>query len=286
MLHPNLKALLREPSVSFNAENHTYPHKTTGELYKGCTTIANLADKPFLPPWYTAEMAKAILRIPFEAITTGTPQQFASLVNESKKAAVEIKDQAAKDGTAAHDWIESYVATKIDPAAELLPTPERKEPQNAINAFIGWAKRHEIIWLASEEILSDDQNRIAGRIDAVAIVDGIPSIVDFKTSNQISESYPLQCAGYDLMLRAMGFTVRQWIILRIPKDGGPAETLTVSDEHEMEFFRETFLHHLDAHKYQVYIENHYKQGGKITTHKEIETPATGTMEKVEETKAA
>ena len=84
MLHPSIRPLIREPSVSFNAENHTYPHKNTGELYKGCTTIANLADKPFLAPWYAAEMAKAILKIPFEAIQTGTPEQFASLINESK----------------------------------------------------------------------------------------------------------------------------------------------------------------------------------------------------------
>jgi hypothetical protein len=37
-------------------------------------------------------------------------------------------------------------------------------------------------------------------MDALAIVDGIPSLIDFKTSSQLSESYPLQAAGYHLML--------------------------------------------------------------------------------------
>lgn len=257
MLHPNLKALLKEPSVFFNATNHTYPHKITGELYKGCTTIADLADKPFLAPWYAKEMANYLLSCPYDVVHEMSPKDFEKFVTDGKKAAPDIADKAKKDGTAAHDWIEGSIAASVDPAILLPGTPDSKQACNAIDAFCAWKKQHEIIWLASEEIVSSDIHRTAGRVDAVAIVDGIPSIVDFKTSGQISASYPLQCAGYHMMLREMGFTVRQWIILRLPKDGADFETLTISDQKDMQFFEETFLHHLEAHKYQVYLANHY-----------------------------
>jgi hypothetical protein len=43
------------------------------------------------------------------------------------------------------------------------------------------------------------------------------------------------------MLSEMGFATRQWIIIRIPKDGSPAETLTVNNRDNMQFFQETFI---------------------------------------------
>jgi hypothetical protein len=260
MIHPQLKALLKEASVSFNAGNHTYQNKTTGEFYKGCTTIADSMEKPFLAPWYAKEMANAILSVPFDAVRQMQPEEFASLINDAKKAATVIADKAKEDGTAAHDWIEGFIASKVDLTLELPPTPESKEARNAINAFVMWAKAHDIIWLASEEVVSSDVHRTAGRLDALAIVDGIPSIVDFKTSKQISESYPLQCAGYHIMLSEMGFAPRQWIILRVPKDGNSAETLTINDRQDMQFFQDTYLHLIEAHKYLVYLENQYKSG--------------------------
>jgi hypothetical protein len=151
----------------------------------------------------------------------------------------------------------------LDSAVELIPTPASTEAKNAVNAFSQWAKGRNIQWLASEEVLSYDKHKIAGKLDAIAIVDGIPSIVDFKTSGQLSASYILQCAGYDLMLTEMGFKVRQYIILRVPKDGAPAETLTISDPKEMEFAIETFLNQREAHKFYVYAENKLKENGKM-----------------------
>jgi hypothetical protein len=96
-----------------------------------------------------------------------------------------------------------------------------------------------------------------GKAMSKTYIFAIPSLVDFKTSSQLSESYPLQCAGYALMLEEMGFKVRQWIVIRIPKDGTPAETLTITAREDMQFFRETFIHLLEAHKYQVFLQNHY-----------------------------
>ena len=119
--------------------------------------------------------------------------------------------------------------------------PDSQEAKNAINAFIRWAKPLNATWLASEELVASHEHKVAGTLDALAVINGITYLMDFKTSSQISESYLIQCAGYDLMLREMGMQVMGYLILRIPKDGTDAETLTITNQSDMEFFRETFL---------------------------------------------
>ena len=66
----------------------------------------------------------------------------------------------------------------------------------------------------------------------MAYVDNIPTLIDFKTSNQFSPDYALQTAAYFLALEEMGFKVLQRIILRIPKDGGEFETITLPNNLE------------------------------------------------------
>ena len=286
MLKKELQALLTPASVNFNEAEHVYQHKVTGEFYKGCTTIADSMEKPFLAPWYAKEMANEILKAPFDAVKAMTPPEFEKFVTNAKGAGPRIATKAKDDGTAAHDWFESWIKAKMITDMQLAPTPASKEANNAIEAFLSWIKQHEIAWLASEEVVSSDFFKVAGKLDALAIVDGIPSLIDFKTSSQISESYPLQCAGYHMMLEEMGFKVRQWIVIRTPKDGSPAETLTITDRDQMRFFQETFVNLIEAHKYQVFIQNNLvdPQTRKIKT--EIVpspiatvTPATGKQSK-------
>ncbi len=265
----NLKKLLKEPSVLFNEEAHTYINKTTGEMYTGCTTISDAWDKSFfLGPWYAKEAIEEAKRrigdigIAFEG--NPTPEALVSqILDECKGAAKRKGDIAKENGTLAHNWIGNHIEAKLGSDKELLPTPDSAEAKNAIDAFCGWAKSHQITWLASEEVICSDIHRVAGKLDAIAVIDGITYLVDFKTSGQISESYLLQCAGYDLMLQEMGFHVAGYLVLRIPKDGTVAETLTMTDQTDMEFFRQTFLKLREAHKFFVYAANKLKENGKM-----------------------
>jgi hypothetical protein len=248
---------LKDPSVVFDKEKHTY--KTAGgELYTGCTTIAGAWDKSyFLGPWHAKEMALAILSRPFDEVAKLTPPEFEKFITNAKGAAKRKSEAAANTGTLAHDWIASFISSRIDPNLDLIPTPDDDEANNAIEAFVTWQPTERITWLASEELVCSDEYRIAGTLDAIASFDGIPFIVDFKTSGQLSPSYLLQCAGYDIMLREMGFAVAGYKIIRIPKDGTAAETLTITDAKDMQFFRETFLKQREAHRFYVYTTSKF-----------------------------
>lgn len=261
----SLERVLRPTDIIFDEAAHTYT-KPNGQLYTGCTTISEAWDKSFfLGPWYAKEMALEILAQPWDAVSRLSPPEFEKFVMATKGAAKRKSEQAKQDGTAAHDWIASWIASRMN-AGELKPIPEGAEAKNAVNAFTTWAGgRESIQWLASEEVVASDEHRVAGKLDAIAIVDGLTYLLDFKTSGQISPSYLIQCAGYDLMLREMGLQVMGYLILRIPKDGSEAETLTLTNQADMQFFRETFLKQREAHKFYVYMESKFKdmQTGKM-----------------------
>ena len=258
MLSSSLKRVLTPSGILFDEVKHTYT-KPNGEMYVGTTTVSDAWDKSyFLGPWTAKEMALAILSVPFDEIQKMTPPEFEKFVLNAKGAAKRKSEKAKDDGHDAHAWIEAVISSKLDPSVELLPTPESKEAQNAINAFAGWAKGRDIKWLASEEVVCSDEHRFAGTLDAIAVIDGLTYLVDWKTSSQISASYLLQCAGYDIALREKGLQVMGYLIIRIPKDGKEAETLTITDQTQMEFFRQTFLKQREAHRFYVYAESKLK----------------------------
>lgn len=281
-----LEAILKPPSVVFDEESHTYTTKT-GELYTGCTTISDAWDKSFfLGPWYAKEMALEILSKPFDEVSKFTPPEFEKFVMDCKGAAKRKSELAKVNGTLAHDWIGSAICKKIDANAKILPMPKDGEAKSAIDAFVAWAKGKNIQWLASEEVVSSDEFRIGGKLDAIAVIDGITYLVDFKTSGQLSASYLLQCAGYDVMLREMGLQVMGYMIVRIPKDGKEVETLTITNREDMQFFRETFLKQREAHKFYVFMESKFKdqQTGKMKVDAKVEAPEIKSIKQNEHSK--
>ncbi len=268
-----LEKILKEPNVEFNEKNHTYTNKETGELYTGCTTISEAWDKSFfLGPWYAKEMYLAIrdklgevARLCQDNPEPAKTPKLIELLNWCKSAAKRKSEEAKEDGVQAHDWIEKSICVKIAGKGKRILLPKSASAKNAVKAFIGWAKLLDVKWLASEEVLASDEHKVAGTLDALAVIDGITYLVDFKTSGQISASYLLQCAGYDIMLHEMGLQVMGYLIVRIPKDGVAAETLTITDKEDMRFSRDTFLKQREAHRFYVYAENKLKENGKMKT---------------------
>ena len=234
---------------------HCYVTKN-GELYVGATTISEAWDKSyFLAPWTAKEMANEILSTPYDAVMKMSPPDFEKFILNAKGAARRKGDLAKENGTLAHAWISSVIKSHLNDDEQILPTPDSVEAKNAINAFSMFAKRSKITWLATEEVVSSDKHKIAGTLDAIGSEDGLTGLYDIKTSSQISSSYLLQLALYDLMLKEMGLTVAFWKVVRTPKDGLPAETLTITNKTDMEFFRETALKQREAHKFYVYAGN-------------------------------
>ena len=78
---------------------------------------------------------------------------------------------------------------------------------------------------AQECGLYSDKYKVAGRVDCIAEYDGIPSIVDFKTSTKErnddwNESYYIQASAYaEMFEERTGNEINQIVILVVTEDG-------------------------------------------------------------------
>ena len=119
--------------------------------------------------------------------------------NVGEEAANEVSRRASTRGTWVHSLMESYIKNEeID--TKSMMSLHRK-------TFFGLKKildqRLSVVY-GQELPLYSDYLGVAGRVDLIGKFDGVPSIVDFKTSRRLKEkseitSYFLQTCAYAIM---------------------------------------------------------------------------------------
>ena len=253
---------IKPAQIEFLEDGHTYKHKN-GTLYTGVTTILGVRNKDFLKWWTVKEMYNFLLdKQP--AICGADENEYIKILEEGKKAHTKKSKEALVSGKIAHDWIEEYVKAKIKGEDADKQFPDDQKAASSIHSFLDWHDSHEIEWIASELVVASEEHQFAGTLDGLAKVDGTLTIVDFKTSSQISEEYFLQTAGYYLALKEMADIQEpiQRLILRIPKDGKDFEAMIVPTD--LEFDCKTFINLRNTHRWNVYIQNHFTgDNGKL-----------------------
>jgi hypothetical protein len=266
----SLSPFLKPCPVEYHDENHTYTLRSNGKLVPGVTSIIGNLNKPFLVPWAAKEVVKhlgyfdsktskkegeARLAAALYQIKGMDEAQYFAFLEEAKNAHARKSKDAADAGTRAHEWCEQYIkaAMLADLSAEVLDLPEDPLVASAVAAFLAWQASHNVTWLASELVVGSAEHEFGGTLDALAIVDGIPSLIDFKTSNQISKDYFIQTAGYHIALEEMGLRMWQRIILRIPKDGSEFEALVVPTPLDLDI--SAFLALRQVQRWQSYVAN-------------------------------
>ncbi len=106
-----------------------------------------------------------------------------------------ISERASRRGTAVHDILEKYVNNKVIPDDTL---PHIKNSYLKLKPILD--KRLTKVY-GQEIPLYSDMIELAGRVDLVGVWDGVPSIIDYKTSSKLKkkewcEGYFMQCAFY------------------------------------------------------------------------------------------
>ena len=90
---------------------------------------------------------------------------------------------------------------------------------------------------AQECGLYSDKYKVAGRVDCIAKYDGVPSIIDFKTSTKErnddwNESYYIQASAYSEMFEERtGIAIPQIVILVVTEDGVVQEFIKDKGEY-------------------------------------------------------
>lgn len=165
-----------------------------GMVYPSITTMLGHKEKPWLNDWRN------------------------SLGHD--KAAKETK-RASERGDAIHKLIEIYLSNNLTDKILRNYEPEQIAGFNQVKLRLN---KVDNIY-CQETALYSDELKIAGRVDCIAEYNGIPSIIDFKTSTNVKyestiEDYKLQCTAYSLcFFELTGIFLERYVILMSVEKG-------------------------------------------------------------------
>ena len=198
--------------------------------YPSITTILSLQDKPGLKKWRE---------------------------DVGEKEAKRISQESMRIGTAVHQMCEFYLSNYIiklkDEDRKIVDTFNRlRFLLGNINNIVG-----------TEIALCSDLLRVAGTADCIAEYNGVPSVIDFKTSRKPKkeewiDDYYMQTFAYKLMFEEMtGIEIKQVVIL-----------VACIDQFEVQVFKKPAS---DSDKYLTKLVNIMKENPHITgiTHQPI-----------------
>ena len=195
-----------------------------GSAYPSITTILSLQDKPGLKKWR-------------ESV--------------GEKEAKRISQESMRIGTAVHQMCEFYLCNyivKLDKEEKVI-----RDTFNRIRFLLG--NINNIV--GTEIALYSDLLRVAGTADCIAEYNGVPSIIDFKTSRKPKkeewiDDYYMQTFAYKLMFEEMtGIEIKQIVIL-----------VACIDQFEVQVFKKPAS---DADKYLTKLVNIMKENPHITS---------------------
>ena len=252
-------------TLQFDRANWTWYRHVDGGLapLAGVTSVLHVIDKSlYLVPWAAKMGYLALLRTmprtedaEGHVFTDSIPWgDFDALAQKAKGAHKEKLEDAGDVGGLAHKWIENSIKHAIqhndgivDDLDVMAPTDER-----AVNCGLGaldWMKKHNVRFLTTERPIYSRKYGYAGTADGTALVDSCDdpkccpsifqdelSLIDWKSSNQLSVDYLLQTAAYLFALHEEDSTLRiesRWI-LRLSKDAEKGKLFEAWYEREWE----------------------------------------------------
>lgn len=133
-----------------------------------------------------------------------------------EEEANKISARASRRGTKFHSLMESYISNQ-ERSNYLTPDimPDMKQ---AFEQMLPVVNRIDNVHYL-ETMLYSESLGLAGQVDCIAEFDGIPSVIDFKTSLKLKKeewilSYFEQCTCYSLMYEEMtGIQCKQIVVL-------------------------------------------------------------------------
>lgn len=173
-------------------KSHTRYRLSTGEIVPGATTVINQLHKPALVHWA------------WELGNQGIDYR-------------KYTDKLAQVGTIAHYLVMCHF-TREQPDLTSYSQQEVSMAENALISFYEWERQHSIEPILNEHSLVSERYKFGGTVDMLCLLDGVPTLVDFKTSRATYFEHYVQLAAYKALLEENGYTVKKCRIIRIGRD--------------------------------------------------------------------
>lgn len=214
------------------------------------TTVLSAIAKPALMNWAAKVEREMVLEVSTQLYLEcpSTPRMTAvswkttlSTKLGKMKAAQKELEKAAAIGSQAHSLVEwtlmGELGLDVGPAPPISPA--------AALAFAAWQKWRETVHLkpvAVEQVVWSRTHGYAGTLDLLAEVNGVLSVLDWKTGKAVYSEAHLQNAAYRHAIREMGHgNPVKGFIVRLPKvDTDPSFEVVEADPEEESL--KVFLH--------------------------------------------
>lgn len=207
-----------------DTSGHRYLNTKTGHSQRSVTTKLSILSKPYLIRW-GIKMAIEWLQIEDRWQRLGHESWREEMISGAQMAHLDVRDDAGRVGTQAHNAIERYINEWIDrserPADIKTFANEGDDPRAiaSMRAVESFFIKRNIVPIASE-LLVGDIRYSAGTLDFLCLMDSKLSLLDWKTSNAVDPiSYSAQVAAYKYFFESMtGLTIKQTKIIHLSKD--------------------------------------------------------------------
>ena len=142
----------------------------------------------------------------------------------------------------------------IKPDLSEFTPQEIDRAENALISYWNWEKEHDIKPIMVESPLVDDEYGYGGTLDCYALVDGVPTLLDLKTSKGIFPEHIMQIAAlYHLLLRH-DKPIESARILRIGRDESEGFEDHVIDLDDLVPYSKMFFLLLEVYNLQKVIK--------------------------------
>jgi len=166
------------------SEGRAYKHPITLQNYPSVTTVLKKANKDGLIQWAADESMRWAVENWMILGNKSDDQAFRAGRWQWKKT----RDNRAEVGTGVHEWIEADHTT--------WDYPELDEEQEAIiSQWEDFKTRYEVEPILSEFTVFNSEARVMGTADGYWMIDGVPSLVDIKTSKNHWPEHDAQLAA-------------------------------------------------------------------------------------------
>ena len=222
-----------EVTMRFYPVKHGYKIHNEKPWLIGVTTACGMKDKsrPLLI-WASRLIRDYLFKLIGEGVQI-TQKEVLSAVDSHEFT----KNEAADIGKEIHKWIEDYIVSGEKP-----PTPEDERVRLGVIAFLQWKKENDVEFLEIEKVIYSKKYGYVGTLDAIANVNGVPTLIDFKSSKGIYLSHRYQTAAY---LKAWNeehqTSIKNRMILRLGKFDGDFQAESFDDFEQLELDFKCFL---------------------------------------------
>lgn len=187
---------------------HFYSVDRQITYWPGSTTVLNVLSKPWMANWVAKVVGIRVTELLLEkskvsengelkiCIEFKSKKELDEMIKVAKRAHREIKEAAGDLGTRAHEAIDDLTKNGVANITEDIKTP--------VEGFLNWQSASNLKIVHGDTKLiylqTDDEGEIlwgyGGSLDGLSMRDGKYIVIDYKTSNQLSDSYAMQIASY------------------------------------------------------------------------------------------